>query len=124
MIAVSIGASSGQSLPDAVDWLKALILGSIGTTVAILAIAAVGVLMLSGRIPIRRGATVVLGCFILFSAGTIASALLASLTLAGNDNATQSPQAPVYEASIPTPAPYDPFEGAAAPARRQRDLLE
>jgi type IV secretion system protein VirB2 len=121
---VSTGANSGQSLPDAVAWLRDLILGSIGTTVAILAIASVGLLMLSGRAPVRRGALVVLGCFILFSAGTIANGLLASLTPAGGEPAILTPPAPAYAPSIPAPAPYDPYEGAAASVPRQRDLLE
>lgn len=118
------GAHGGQSLPDAVDWLRALILGSIGTTVAILAVASVGLLMLSGRVPARRGARVILGCFILFSAGTIANGLLAGTTLAGGEFAIPVPAAPAYEASVPASVPYDPYEGAAAPARRQRDLFE
>ena len=120
---VSYDANGDQSLLGAVDWLRGLILGSIGTTVAILAVAGIGLLMLSGRLPIRRGGTTVLGCFILFSAGTIANGLLAGSTLATNDIADPVP-APAYEPTVPTLAPYDPYEGAAAPVRPQHDLLE
>jgi type IV secretion system protein VirB2 len=39
--------------------------------VAVIAVAVVGFLMLTGRINWRYGATVIVGCFILFGAATI-----------------------------------------------------
>ncbi|QZP09149.1 TrbC/VirB2 family protein [Caenibius sp. WL] len=117
-------ASSGdQSLTDAVNWLRDLLLGSIGTMIAVLAIAGIGLLMLSGRLPIRRGVTAILGCFILFSAGTIAGGLINQWEPMTN-TVVVAPEAPAYTATIPTPAPYDPFEGAAVPVRPQRDILQ
>jgi type IV secretion system protein VirB2 len=76
------GASvaSAQSLSDpqgsgvivsAVRWLEGTLLGTIATVVAVIAVASVGFLMLTGRINWRYGATVILGCFILFGAASI-----------------------------------------------------
>ena len=55
----------------AVNWLQGTLLGTVATVVAVIAIAAVGFMMLIGRINWRHGAVVVLGCFILFGAASI-----------------------------------------------------
>ena len=47
-------------------------------TVSIAAVAAVGFMMLTGRLNWRYGATVILGCFILFGATTIVSGIRAA----------------------------------------------
>ena len=62
-----------NAIASAVGWFQGALLGSIATIVAIIAIASVGFLMLTGRIDIRRAARVVFGCFIIFGASTIAS---------------------------------------------------
>lgn len=73
----SSGFSSSPGEPSvfvsAAEWVQGALLGSFATAVAVLAVAAVGLLMLTGRLNIRRGATVILGCFILFGAANIAS---------------------------------------------------
>ena len=56
---------------DAVNWLQGTLLGTVATVVAVIAVAAVGFMMLTGRINWRHGAVVILGCFILFGAATI-----------------------------------------------------
>jgi type IV secretion system protein VirB2 len=63
-------AGSGP-IVGAVDWLQGTLLGNVATAVAVIAVAAVGFLMLTGRINWRYGATVVLGLFILFGAASI-----------------------------------------------------
>jgi type IV secretion system protein VirB2 len=63
-------AGSGP-IVGAVDWLQGTLLGNVATAVAVIAVAAVGFLMLSGRINWKYGATVVLGLFILFGAASI-----------------------------------------------------
>ncbi len=55
----------------AVNWLQGTLLGTVATVVAVIAIAAVGFMMLTGRVNWRHGAVVVLGCFILFGAASI-----------------------------------------------------
>jgi type IV secretion system protein VirB2 len=56
---------------NAVAWLQGTLLGTVATVVAVIAVAVVGFMMLTGRINWRYGATVVLGCFILFGAASI-----------------------------------------------------
>ncbi len=63
-------AGSGP-IGAAADWLQGTLLGNVATAVAVIAVAAVGFLMLTGRINWRYGATVVLGLFILFGAASI-----------------------------------------------------
>ena len=63
-------AGSGPILAAA-DWLQGTLLGNVATAVAVIAVAAVGFMMLTGRINWKYGATVVLGLFILFGAASI-----------------------------------------------------
>ena len=63
-------AGSGP-IVGAVSWLQGTLLGNVATAVAVIAVAAVGFLMLTGRINWKYGATVVLGLFILFGAASI-----------------------------------------------------
>lgn len=56
---------------NAVNWLQGTLLGTVATVVAVIAVASVGFMMLTGRINWRHGAVVILGCFILFGAATI-----------------------------------------------------
>lgn len=66
---------------SAVHWLQGTLLGTIATTVAVIAVASVGFLMLTGRINWRYGATVILGCFILFGAASIVGGIQATAGL-------------------------------------------
>lgn len=67
-------AGSGV-IVNAVHWLEGTLLGTAATVVAVLAVASVGFLMLTGRLNWRYGATVILGCFILFGAGAIVAGI-------------------------------------------------
>jgi len=73
-------AGSGP-IVSAVHWLQGTLLGTIATTVAVIAVASVGFLMLTGRINWRYGATVILGCFILFGAASIVGGIQATAGL-------------------------------------------
>jgi hypothetical protein len=91
-------------------------LGTIATTVAIIAVSWVGLLMLLGRFEIRRGLTVVAGCFVLFSASAIAGGIRASL---GSEMAMAfvPPEvAPPPYVPLPRRNP-DPYAGASVPGR-------
>lgn len=109
----------------AVQWLQNTLLGTVATTVAVICVATVGLMMLSGRVDLRRGASVVVGCFILFGASSIAAGIRSVAT--GDTIAVEPvsyvepwtvappPAAPV----VPVPArpAADPFAGAAVPNR-------
>lgn len=75
-------AGSGP-LVAAVHWLQGTLLGTIATVVAVIAVAAVGFMMLTGRINWRYGATVILGCFILFGAASIVAGIQSTAQLGG-----------------------------------------
>lgn len=114
----------GGALLAAVDWTSSLLLGSVATAVAVLAVASVGFLMLSGRVPLKRGASIVLGCFILFSAGSVASALMVVTSGRNEPVASAAPSVqPAYAPAEPKEEPYDPYSGAAVPDQSARDLL-
>lgn len=67
-------AGSGP-IVGAVRWLQDTILGTVATVVAVIAVATVGFMMLTGRMNWRYGAMVILGCFILFGAATIVAGI-------------------------------------------------
>jgi len=56
-------------------------MGSVATAIAVMAVATVGLMMLTGRMNWRFGATVILGCFILFGAGAIVSGIRSAAAL-------------------------------------------
>ncbi len=69
--AVTLDPQGSGAITGALAWMQGTLMGSVATTIAVIAVAAVGLMMLSGRINWRFGATVVLGLFILFGAGAI-----------------------------------------------------
>lgn len=75
-------AGSG-AIVSAVRWLQDTLLGTVATAVAVIAVASVGFLMLTGRINWRHGATVILGCFILFGAASIVAGIQSTTSLGG-----------------------------------------
>jgi type IV secretory pathway VirB2 component (pilin) len=72
-------AGSGP-IVGAVSWVQGTLLGNVATTAAVIAVAVVGLMMLTGRIDWRRGATVILGCFILFGAAAIVGGIRSAAT--------------------------------------------
>lgn len=101
----------------AVQWVGQIFLGTLAQAIAVIAVASVGFLLLSGRIDVRRGVQAILGCFILFGATSIAAGIMSF--------ATGSPDIPAAEPAQPrmpsaSPAtvisqPYDPYAGAVMP---------
>ena len=67
-------AGSGP-IVAALGWLQGTLLGNVATAVAVMAVPAVGFMMLTGRMNWRFGATVIIGVFILFGAGAIVSGI-------------------------------------------------
>lgn len=70
-------AGSGP-IVGALHWLQSTLLGTVATVAAVIAVAAVGFMMLTGRINWKYGATVILGCFVLFGAASIVAGIQAS----------------------------------------------
>ena len=74
-------AGSGP-IVAALGWLQGTLLGNVATAVAVIAVAMVGFMMLTGRVNWRFGATVILGCFVLFGASAIVSGIQSTATMA------------------------------------------
>lgn len=73
-------AGSGV-LVSAMGWLQGTLLGTIATVAAVIAVATIGFMMLTGRINWRYGVTVILGCFVLFGASSIVAGIHSTATL-------------------------------------------
>jgi type IV secretory pathway VirB2 component (pilin) len=103
----------------AAQWIEATLLGNLATAVAIVAVASIGFAMLTGRIDVRRGGSIILGCFILFGASTIANGLRAAAQNSGSQYSEAAPiPPPAFVRPTKTDAAnpgYDPYAGASVP---------
>jgi type IV secretion system protein VirB2 len=72
---VSLDPAGSNVILNAVNWLEGTLLGNVATALAVIAVGATGLMMLTGRIDWRRGATVVVGCFIVFGAAAIVAGI-------------------------------------------------
>jgi type IV secretion system protein VirB2 len=72
-------AGSGP-IVAALGWVQGTLLGNLATTAAVIAVAIVGLMMLTGRIDWRRGVTVVIGAFIVFGAVAIVAGIKSAAT--------------------------------------------
>jgi type IV secretion system protein VirB2 len=68
-------------LVSAVNWLQGTLMGTLATVAAVIAVATVGFMMLTGRINWRYGVTVILGCFVLFGASSIVAGIHSTAAL-------------------------------------------
>jgi type IV secretory pathway VirB2 component (pilin) len=105
-----------NALSVAAQWIADVLTGPVATSLAVISIAALGYLMLSGRLDLRRGLRIVLGCFILFGAPAIALGFRhATQNLAG-EQATEPPKTPSPVLASPSrtaTSSADPYAGAA-----------
>lgn len=110
-------------LVAAVSWLQDTVLGTVATSVAVVAVATIGFMMLMGRTNLRQGITVIAGCFVLFGATSIVAGIQATAESAVlvSPSVISTPAPPPPEAP-PAPPPFvpanrDPYAGAAVPIR-------
>lgn len=100
---------------QSVHWIERVMLGEIALGVCGLAVAFIGALMLTGRLPLRNGSRIVVGCFVLLSAPEIAAGIMG----AGEDivvASTPPPSVGLQAADlrpVVTPANFDPYAGAS-----------
>ena len=119
-------SESNSPLTAAVLFVQGTLAGSVATAAAVLAIAGIGFLMLSGRLDVRRSVIVVLGCFVIFGAATIAAGIESAIFGSGEPGGSPGADSP-----LPVPPPpalasqpvkgksgaSDPYAGAAVPRR-------
>jgi type IV secretion system protein VirB2 len=67
--------AGSSPLIAALSWVQGTLLGTVATSAAVIAIAIVGFLMLSGRMEWRRGVIVIVGAFIIFGAVSIVAGI-------------------------------------------------
>lgn len=99
----------------AIHWLTALVQGSVASSIAVIAVASVGLLMLTGRLELKRAGHVILGCFLLFGASAVAQGIAGAVhgSVVSTDAAPplyHPPAAPVLKAA--TPSSNNPYAGA------------
>ena len=102
-------------LTPAAAWIEGLLLGTVGTTIAIIAVASIGFMMLGGRLRLRHGMTVIAGCFLLFGASGIVAGLRASLAGTTTSEVAAAPPPPSPLENVAANA--DPYAGASVPIR-------
>jgi type IV secretory pathway VirB2 component (pilin) len=73
--APALNPQGSGPISGALAWIQGTLLGNVATAVAVIAVASVGLLMLTGRMDWRFGATVIIGLFILFGAAAIVSGI-------------------------------------------------
>lgn len=111
------------SLSRAVEWLSQAMTGPVATTIGTLAVAMVGVLLLGGRLPIRRGVLTIVGCFVVFSASAIAASFVAGIGPPAV--ALPNPLTEVIQPASPSrePKPYDPYAGVGVPSQQEQPII-
>lgn len=114
---MSLEFSTGASpIVSAVVWFEQLLLGSVATAIAVIAVAVVGAAMLTGRANWRRGVSIIIGCFIIFGASAVARGLAEPSSAAAPEVvATSPPMTPI--APPQASAGYDPYAGAGLALR-------
>lgn len=71
----SVDPAGSGPIVGALRWVQGTLMGSVATVAAVVAVAVVGMMMLTGRINWRYGASVILGCFVLFGAASIVAGI-------------------------------------------------
>ena len=103
-----------SSIEAATNWLVTLMTGSVAVGLAVLAVATIGLLMLVGRLPVRDGLRVVLGCFVLLGAPTIAMAfIIAGQASEAHVRIDQAPRTVDNSRKTLPPSAFDPYAGAS-----------
>ena len=88
-----------------------------------IAVATVGFLMMAGRLDVRRAAQIILGCFIMFGASTVAHGMGGAISEQKYQFRSCCASTTVVSiASSPggKAQPYDPYAGAGLPASSKK----
>jgi type IV secretion system protein VirB2 len=103
--------STSNAAVNAVRWVDDVLLGSTATMVAVISVAFVGFLMMTGRVNLRRAGTIVMGCFILFGARSIIAGF--DSRAENVDGAEFTAAQPPSNLNAPSNDGYDPYAGAS-----------
>jgi type IV secretion system protein VirB2 len=105
----------GTPMVESARWIEGVMLGEIAIGVCVIAVAFIGALMLTGRLPLREGARIVVGCFVLLGAPVIVAGFVGGGTEAIETLAPPPSVAVQTETTRPDlpPANFDPYAGAS-----------
>jgi len=113
-----------NAIVNATSWIDHVLTGTLASTVAIISVAIFGLMLMTGRVRRPRAVELIIGCFIIFGARSIAAGLISSIG-ARDQGApiaqTVRPNLPISPvARQPSPRTQfnDPYNGAAMPPRR------
>lgn len=100
---------------ESARWIEGVMLGEIALGVCVIGVAFIGVLMLSGRLQLREGARVVVGCFVLLGAPVIAAGFVEGGSGMIGPSALPLTVAVPIDSPRPDlpPANFDPYAGAS-----------
>ena len=101
---------------ESARWVERVMLGDIALGVCIIAVALTGALMLTGRLPLREGARVMVGCFVLLGAPVIAAGFVERGSAVIEASLLSPPPiTPPTESPRPylPPPNFDPYAGAS-----------
>lgn len=73
--AQTANAQGGDPITGALQWMQGILLGPVATSLAVMAVAGVGFMMLTGRMNWRYGGTVIIGVFIIFGAPRLVASI-------------------------------------------------
>jgi len=107
-------APASAPFAAASDWITGTLMGSLAVILCVIAVAFVGLLMISGRLAIRDAARVVIGCFVLLGAPVLAAGLRGvadEAVVVVPQSSLNLPSPP--EATPRAPSTYDPYAGAS-----------
>jgi type IV secretion system protein VirB2 len=107
-------APPGSPMTSATDWLTRALSGNLAISLCVIAVTFVGLMLMTGRLAVRDGLRVALGCFVLLGAPVIAAGLrtAADATWPGSTPHEPLPESSPQPPPLP-PASYDPYAGAS-----------
>lgn len=107
-------APADPPISGALGWIEGSLLGQAAVSLCVIAVAIVGLTMLNGRLPLRQGLRVVLGCFVLLSAGVIVQGVSGAWgeSSVAAPAVNSEPQL-LYQREPLPPATFDPYAGAS-----------
>ena len=108
-------AGGGAPMVESARWVEGVMLGEIALGVCVIAVALFGALMLTGRLPLREGMRVVIGCFVLLGAPVIAAGIVKGEIGMAAGFALRTGEAVQPKSLFPNPPPgnLDRDEGAS-----------
>ncbi|MDJ0642611.1 MAG: TrbC/VirB2 family protein [Erythrobacter sp.] len=109
-----LAGPEASPIASSLEWINGVLFGQIAVGLCVLAVAFVGMQMLTGRWRLRLGFRAVLGCFVLLGAPIIAAGLMGGLEDRPTTLVIAAPDVPeVSPREELEPAEYDPYAGAS-----------